>query len=341
MRKLIAAFQGALYSYWSVLIGTLLGVWSMISDQWLQASYWWALPFAAAMLVWAVWREYRIQRFYQQDCVPLPIVINIHNAANCQNALQQMYDQIQTDSRWDKHARNLRHYCHILEQDLIFKYDGDIRDQQALTDFLLIFRYRIEQLKRQTHGKNELYIAYIGPSSVAVLIGATLGNEGARLFQYSKSRDGYQHVASVRGRSIKETPDQLAKIQITPADFAQQQRHSDELSLIIDLASHKINAAHADIVADQADVLHIRSRESTGTLQPDDDWQRYTAEIYHLLNIAMQQGYTHIRLYQSMPVAMALLLGMAAGAYWPLLVTNYQQQQYQPILRMDQLRFPH
>nr|CAO88407.1 unnamed protein product [Microcystis aeruginosa PCC 7806] len=124
-------------------------------------------------------------------------MINIANPADSNKALQSLFNIIETENKYKEHQNNLDQYLNISETDLIFNYSCDIYDQEMLKTFLQILRYNLEKLKKKTPQNTIIYLAYIGPISVAIMVGTILATEGVKIltdghiFQY---KDKYCYV---------------------------------------------------------------------------------------------------------------------------------------------------
>ena len=77
-----------------------------------------------------------------------------------------------------------------------------------------------------------------------------------------------------------------------------------------------------------------------GTITSDEDWLQYCREIFKVLNDT-QQHYDEIRLLYSMPVSLAIAVGIAAQNYWNIMLTNYDSatNTYRDLIKLNQIRY--
>jgi len=288
---------------------------------------------ALLLFIAGIWSEAGKIALYQKEWIPLPIVINISNPASSENALNSLFNLIEKDEQFRGHRKNLAEYLKILPNDLIFNFRGDIHVQENLKDFLKITRYDLERLKAKTPKNTTIYLAYIGPVSVGILVGTMLGLESLKIFQYSKSSESYYPAISICDRRIKEDIDQYEKFEV---DLPEKQ-HS-KVTVAIDAASHNIRLQESSIQT-YGDVIYLKTR-SAGTIDRDEDWIQYCREIFKALNYA-QQNYDEIRLVYSMPYTLGVAIGIAVQNYWNVMLTNYDSQtsSYRDLIKLNDIRY--
>jgi hypothetical protein len=292
------------------------------------------LGITLVIFLFGIFSEARKAAIYTQEIIPLPVVINISNPADSNNALNSLFSLIEKNKRYRNHRNNLAQFLQILPPgDLVFNYNGNIYDTERLTDFLKVTRHDLEGLKKHTPNHTEFYLAYIGPASVGFLVGTMLGIDGLRLFQYSKSSDSYYEVISIRDRQLKEQVNYYRQFEVERSE-----KQQPKVTIAIDVASHKIRLSEPSIQT-YGDVIYLKSK-SMGTIAWHEDWLSYCQEIYQILNEAQQQ-YDEIRLVYSMPVTLAVTVGIAAQNYWNILLTNYESSTgtYENLLKLNQVRY--
>lgn len=175
---------------------TIAAILALIADQFGQG-YYLIFLITLALVIIGIWLESQKYDLYKHQAIPLPIVINIANPADSNKALQSLFNIIETENKYKEHQNNLDQYLNISETDLIFNYSCDIYDQEMLKIFLQILRYNLEKLKKKTPQNTIIYLAYIGPISVAIMVGTILATEGVKIltdghiFQY---KDKYCYV---------------------------------------------------------------------------------------------------------------------------------------------------
>jgi hypothetical protein len=319
------------YTAWT----SLLAMFGALFADALGKGYLGVLGVAGLLFIYGIWDELRKTNIYQHDAIPLPVVINIANPASSQNALNCLFNIIEKDHRYRNHRKHLAQYLTLEASDLVFDYSGDIHNLEMLKDFLKITRHNLERLKGKTPKNTTLYLAYIGPASVGILVGTMLGTDSVKIFQYSKSSDSYYEAINIQDRRLKETISAFEKFQISrQPDSPSQPR----LTVAIDVAAHKIKLNDLSIKT-YGDLIYMAS-QSNGTIQASEDWLQYCQEIFTVLNSA-QQSYDEIRLIYSMPVALAVALGCALQNYWKIMLTNYDSTNntYRDLMLMNDLRY--
>ncbi|MFM7579698.1 MAG: hypothetical protein ACKO5Q_22540, partial [Microcystaceae cyanobacterium] len=171
----------------ALIIGFFL---ALITDQFGQG-YIYVFGIVLIVILIGVIKESQKFVVYQKNAIPLPIVINTSSPNSSKKALCLMFDIIEKEAVHANHQDNLQKILGIEKQDLIFDYSGDIFNNDQLQSFLKIVRYNLEKLKNKTPHNTVIYLAYIGPVSVGILVGTLFGTDGVRVFQYNKSSDSY------------------------------------------------------------------------------------------------------------------------------------------------------
>jgi hypothetical protein len=258
-------------------------------------------------------------------------VIKIANPADSNKALQSLFNIIETENKYKDHKNNLDQYLNVSETDLIFNYSCDIYDQEMLKTFLQILRYNLEKLKKKTPQNTIIYLAYIGPISVAIMVGTILATEGVKIFQYNKSSDSYYPVVEISDRKLKEDIKEYEKFERVVTEKGQ-----DRVTIAIDVSSHKINLNDQSI-ENYGDLIYLKSKGS-GTIEKNEDWLQYSREIFKTINIAQQKNYQEIKLVYSMPITLGILVGMAVQQYWPILLTQYDNSTYRNLINLQEFK---
>jgi hypothetical protein len=324
--------QAILNSPLNGIAGIIGAIGGLLADQ-IGAGYGVVLVVVLGLFLLGIWSEARKKSLYTHAAIPLPIVINVSNPANSENALNALFNLIEQDRSFRNHRHNLAQYLKILPADLIFNYHGDIHQPERLKDFLKITRYNLEKLKQQTPKNTVIHLVYIGPASVAILVGTALSLDSIQVYQYSKTSESYYPVVEICDRTLKEHINTFEKFEVVhPA------KTQTTVTVAIDVASHKIRTQDPTIL-NYGDLIYMKSR-STGTIEFNEDWMQYSREIFHVLNLA-QQEYGEIRLIYSMPVALGIVLGIALQNYWNILLTNYDSPSntYRDLIKLNQIQY--
>lgn len=290
-----------------------------------------------------VWQEASKIEFYTKRQTSLPIVFNITNSTDSKNALRLLFNVIEDEPQEQNHRQNLAKYLNIVEEDLIFEYNGNIFDPEPLKDFLKISRYKIERLKTRTPKSTAFEIAYIGPIAVAILVGTLFANDEVRLFKHNKSSGNYSPIIKIDSREHKQhiqNYEKFSVVQSTSANINPGQPF-DNLVVAINASSHKVNMQSAcQSYQGDIDIIHLQAKNN-GTIKDHEDWLQYVREIYKVLNEAQQNSYKEIKLVYSMPVILGLALGIATQNYWPIHLTHYDSDtgNYKNVLKMNDISY--
>lgn len=279
--------------------------------------------------------EARKYKIYTQETLPLPIVINIANPANEYDALNSLLNLIEKQPRYANYKQDIDKYLGLKEQDLVYKYTGDIMDQPRLISFLQITKKLIEKVKEKTPQDSIIYLAYIGPISVAWLIGSMLQRESMIIFQRNRQTNGYDSVMEVTDRVLKDKIENFEKFTIQEKISNSPQAN---LTIAIDTASHKIKLNNPEI-EQYGDIIALENANSN-TIKDDEIWLQYVKEIFHLLN-EKQKQYKEIKLVYSMPVSLAIAGGIAIGDFWNIMLTNFNRdtQSYDDLIKINQVKY--
>lgn len=319
----------AIESPWTALAGFVASIAPL-----LFASYN-SIIFSVAIAIFLIGIAVQAKKYkiYTENALPIPVVINIANPANSFDALNSLFNLIQSRAQYRSYRENINKYLSITESDLVYEYEGNIFDRDRLEDFLKITKHDLERLKRKTPQNSIFYLVYIGPISVAFLIGSMLGREGMKLFQRNQNNNSYQCVMEVMDRSLKEDTPVFEKFDVT---YQCSEPRQPKVTIAIDAAAHKIKLNDPSITS-YGDIIILQNK--TGhTIGYEEDWTQYCREIFKVLNQA-QQEYVEIKLVYSMPVSLAIAVGMTVQHFWNIQLTNYDSQtgSYQNLIKMNEI----
>ena len=290
----------------------------LISDQ-IGGGYSIVIVASFALIAYSLYDEYKQKKIYSNPNIPIPIVFNISNPANSKSVLNALFEIL--NKNYPNHKENLKKFFTLIEDDLIFKYDGDIFDEKRFIDFLKITKHEIKKLEAQTPQNIHFHIVYIGPIANAIMIGTMLGTEGVTLYQYNKSSDSYTISLQINGREYKE---HVKEFKIIKKEIIGEIKES--VTVAIDLASHKVALGKL-----QKPIVHLESTIGT-TIYKTEDFIRANQEIYAVIN-ELQQTCSHIKLVYSMPTTVAIMLGMSVQNYWDIEVTQFSDGEYKSVVK--------
>jgi len=291
----------------------------IIADKYNQG-YGYVLIFFIIMLIPALVDEYQKRKLYLKKNIAIPIVFNISNPADSENALNKLF-QILEDPYKD-HQKQLEKYVGIVKDDLIFEYNGNIFDEKRFIDFLKICKHDIKRLEAKIPENIQFHIIYIGPISNAILVGTLFGTEGVSLYQYDRSSNSYKLTIEIKNRIFKEP--------VVELDFMKKKIIGDpssaNISVAIDLSSHKVSLDKL-----QKPIIHLESRKRTSTLETAEEFLMASRDIYAVLN-DLQQSYAHITLAYSMPTTVGFILGMNIQNYWDIELMQLDGNEYRTVV---------
>jgi len=303
------------------------GIGGLISDE-IGQGYWIAIVISILLIVYALYDEYRIKKIYSQPNIPIPIIFNISNPADSKSALSALFSILEKE--YPNHQKHLKKHFNITEDDLIFKYDSDIFEQERFIDFLKISKHNIKKLESKTPKNVQFHIVYIGPIANAILVGTLFSTESVALYQYTKSSDSYSIVISVSNRSFKEGVKHYETIKKTVLGEIDS---ASEVTVAIDMASHRLALSQLD-----GTVVHLESTIGA-TIDKPETFIRANQEIYSVIN-ELQQSIPKIKLVYSMPVTLGILLGMSIQTYWDIEVTQYSEGEYKSVIKhLNQIKY--
>jgi hypothetical protein len=99
----------------AVLVGFFL---ALITDQ-LGQGYLYVFSAVLVVVIIGIFKEAQKFIIYQKESIVLPIVINISNPSNSENALNTIFNIIDKEPNYSNHEDNLRKILGIEKQDLI------------------------------------------------------------------------------------------------------------------------------------------------------------------------------------------------------------------------------
>ncbi|PSB53926.1 hypothetical protein C7B67_01000 [filamentous cyanobacterium Phorm 6] len=319
----------AIETSWTAMAGFLAGIAPLVFPNYNLIIF--SVVIAIFLIGIAV--EARKYKIYTEDALPIPVVINIANPANSLDALNSLFNLIQSQTQYRNYRQNIDKYLSITESDLVYKYDGDIFDTDRLKDFLKITKHDLERLKRKTPQNSIFYLVYIGPISTSFLIGSMLAREGMQLFQRTQDNNSYKCVMEVKDRELKEDTPDFDKFDVT---YQCSEPPQKRVTIAIDAAAHKVKLSDPNITS-YGDLIILQNKTGN-TIGYEEDWTQYCREIFKVLNQAQQQ-YKEIKLVYSMPVSLAIAVGMTTQHFWSILLTNYDGKTggYQDLIKMNEV----
>lgn len=290
------------------------------------------------IFIYGLWREIVKAEIYRQRTIPLPIFINIGNRANNngEGAIAALFNVIEQEGTFRNHESNLNKYFNILKKDLIFEYSSGIFQTEQLKYFINFIGHDLRQLRSRVSTNVTLYLAYAGPTSVAIAIGNMLATSQVKIFHYDRhgnSGGSYYPVIQIEQRNI--LVNSYTKFAINPPIPVASP--AKKVTLAINASPAPAISIHDPAIVSYGDVIHM-TNISNSEISLEDDWLLYCQEIYTKL-MEVQGQYREIKLAYAMPVGLGIALGMLIVRGWPILLTHYDNGTYKDLIKLNEI--PH
>jgi hypothetical protein len=213
-------------------------------------------------------------------------------------------------------------------------------DKKVWEDFLRNTQEEVSQFVQHVSGGHIYHVFIRGPASLAFGLGAILGTK-SRVIGYHYGEDGkYQPVLDLShdARAIKATlPDENFKhVKVQYPEVL-----SEDTAVVLNMASH---AASGDVRAYLSNWEHppavVEVVNTYGGNLTAGDWIPVVREVYQVfIRLQRDPQVRRIHLFYSIPVPLALGLGMALGTPVQVTVYNWERAQntYYPVLQLNQL----
>jgi hypothetical protein len=277
----------------------------------------WAAIIITMVLIYVAYEVYSKRKMYQTEVLPIPIAVNIDSSETSTYVLKNLFDELEKNTKLKNLKTNLKRYRNIVDDDLSFTYNGDLYDKKRILSFMQIIKYQIRKIKENTPNKVEFHLAYYKRPAHGIFLGYVFSDEDLVLYQNDPDEDQFNKVAEMKNRNYKKEVRRYQKFNI---NYLKEDAASDQLLIGIKASSHKINF-NAPSLINYKNVIYLEAKHD-GTIKPDEDWVQYGREIFTLLN-EKQTQYKSITIAHNMPETIGVMLGMAVGNYWSLIITQY------------------
>ncbi len=307
---------------------------SYVLDAYSKQEYFtWAAGVIALLIFLVGILVYRQRKLYDQEILPIPIVVNIDSDESARYVLKKLFDQLEKNSKLQNLQMNLKRYRNIVEDDLVFTYSGDLYDKDRIISFMQIIKYQIKKIKENTPNKVEFHLAYYKRPAFGVFLGYIFSEEDLVVYQKNPDKDHFDKVAQTENRNYKTSINRYQKFN---KKFLKEDQTHEHLLVGIEASSHKLNF-NADGLNHFQNIILLEAKHK-GTIGIDEDWIQYVREIFTVLN-EEQTKYKYITIAHCMPESIAVLLGMAVGNYWSLKITQYDQGIYKTVMNTNSLKY--
>jgi len=298
------------------------------------------LIIALIILIIGARKENEIANLYNNETIPIPIVISIDDNTPIKMLLKSLLSRIiEEDSRFNKLMNKLEKYFNISDDMLTFKYEGDMYDNARLISFLQIIRYELNDIQRRLDNKAQFHILYLKRPAFGFVIGGMFRSDGIIIYQNNDYKNRLDRVASIDSRKYKEKINKYKKFDIIK-DF--NNKENKKLLIIIQISSHEVSIKNKSF-EDVENIITIRSK-GNGTIPVDkesidnDVWIEYAQEIYNVIN-KIKSDFDEITIVHSMPEAIAVIVGMALENYWDIDINQYDDSCYKHVINLKQIKY--
>ena len=308
----------------------LLGV---FADGFADRAYYFTLGgIVALFILLAIWDVKKMQKIYQKDTLHIPVVVNVgakHNAGHIFNTLVKDIEKKHGLSSLEK---NLKRYANIFKDELIFEYSGDIYDKKRLISFIQIISYQLNKIQANSTNKVVFHLAYYKLPSIGFLVGAIFDLDSIVIYQNNPDKDSFDEVAITQERNYKNEVDKYEKFEISEP---KNDGSKEKVLLGLKLSSHDIEF-HKEKLTQFSNIVYMRAKHQ-GTIKLDEDWVLYAREIFTMLK-KLHAEYDEITIAHNMPESIAILVGMALGNYWAIEMTQYADEEYKSLIKLNEVK---
>lgn len=285
------------------------------------------------LFLYGLYDEIKTQKKLKQATIHIPIVIKIDDGPDPKYVLQNLVQKIEEIQKLEDYEDDMKKYFGINIDSFIFEYTGSIYDFDRLMSFARIIKYKINQIEKQLEGRVKFHVAYYKLPAIGYLLGTLFRTEGIVVYQNNDYENRFEKVADINSRKYKERTDGYVKYDISE-NFADEE--SSEVLIVINSASHTVNE-NASSLKSKMNKVRIVLKEP-GTIPYESDWTVYANEIYNVIN-ELQTKYKTIIIAHSMPEAISVVLGMALENYWNIKITQYENNEYNKVFSMNDIRY--
>jgi hypothetical protein len=284
-------------------------------------------------------RHYRTSILLHQK-KPLPVVLAVEVARrDALRDLELAKEAITNRTTFDA-FRKVESFFNVHYEDLLAQRTERLPPDPAVWhEFLEEASQQISQFRQHLAGGCEYHVFIHVPASLAFGLGATLGTRNP-VVAYHYSDGKYQPVIDLTQdtRRIKAAlpPQDLRYIKVRYPESLQA-----ETAVVLNLASHAAGGGAVPYLADWEHPPAIVEVSNTyGGNLTVQDWVPVVQEVYQVFKTLQQDSRVRrIHLFHSIPVPLALGIGMALGPFVPVTVYNWERTEatYYPVLQLNQL----
>jgi len=294
--------------------------------------YFMAFGVAFFILMFAYRDVKQRQKLYKTEILPIPIVISIDPNVKSKYVLDKLFSELEQKSEFKDLKKNLKRYRNIIEDDLIFDYNGDIYDKERMISFIQIVKYQITKIKETTSNKVQFHLAYYSRPAFGFYLGYVFAQEDVVIYQQTPDKDGFDAVADLQNRDYKNEVNEYKKFMV---EKIKEDENSQSVLLSIKASSHYIKFNSASLEG-YTNIVSMVAKHN-GTIAKDEDWTLYAREIFTQLQ-ELQNSYKSVTIVHSMPESIAIIVGRATGNFWSTKITQYDRGEYKEIMQLDDVK---
>ena len=324
------------------LIATAIaGFGSLIAEAWIgKIGYAFVFGLAAIVLFVGYLEEKKKAKLYKNGTVPVPIVINVGDNTDNTNYLALLVSEIEkNDEQFVDFQTNLAKYFNITEDMLMFKYDGDLYDNNRLISFLQIIRYELNDIQSRLQGNAHFHIFFLRRPAFGLAIGGMFSRDGIIVYQNNDSKNNIDRIATIDTRQYKESIDSYKHFKM---EKSFNNKENQTLLIVIQVSSHMVDVNHRDFAHFENKL--ILTRIGNGTIPYDQEsvdsgiWIEHAQELYNIIN-KIRIEFKHFTIAHSMPESLAIILGMGLDNYWDISVTQYEDDHYPEVINLKKIKY--
>lgn len=285
-------------------------------------------------------RENDIANLYNNEIIPIPLLISIDDNTPIKMLFKSLLSKIQEeDSRFQHLMDKLEKYFNITDDMLMFKYEGDLYDNARLISFLQIIRYELNDVQHRLDNKAQFHILYLRRPAYGFALGGMFRSDGIVVYQNNDYKNRLDRVALIESRKYKEKVKRYEKFDIIK-DF--KNRENKKLLIVIQISSHDVSTKNKSL-ENFENIIMIRSK-GNGTIPVDREsvnsevWIEYAQEIYNVVN-KIKSDFDDITISHSIPEAIAVILGMAFENYWNINVLQFDDSEYKHVINLKKIKY--
>lgn len=226
------------------------------------------------------------------------------------------------------------------DRELLVQTPGLTSEKEDWFDLLDEFYETVKRVKA-VESKKVIHVFVRGPTALALGVGAVIGlSTPVKVWQHEESLNSSHTplldlTTNPRGK-LRDPP----KVPPTNVKILIEERSKETLFISISLTSHSTEAhVREEAARSNATLIAI---ESTGNvdLSPGADLAETIREIYAPILSRYNEGARTVRLYATMPVSLAVCLGIALGTTMPITVYHWfrDRGEYAPVYELNKLR---